>query len=76
MSSGLKNSFYALVLFGTLIVGVSSARADAFEDEVEKVNVLSDTIAGIVSGMTTVAITPMGLGAAMKVFRHIVLNNV
>ncbi len=73
-----KNAFRCLFM-ATVIIGIgmiaNPARAE-FEDEVEKVNTMSDTIAGIVSTMTDVAILPMGIGASMRTFRHIVLQNV
>lgn len=73
-----KNACRCLFV-ATVIISVgmiaNPARAD-FDEEVEKVNTMSDTIAGIVSTMTDVAILPMGIGASMRVFRHIVLQNV
>ncbi len=71
-----KNAILSL-LVAVAVVGVSTkANAQKFEDEVEKVNIMSDTIAGIVASMTDVTILPMGIGASMRVFRHIVLANV
>ncbi len=71
-----KNALLSL-LVAVAVVGVATqANAQKFEDEVEKVNVMSDTIAGIVASMTDVTILPMGIGASMRVFRHIVLANV
>ena len=71
-----KNAILSL-LVAVAVVGVATnAHAQKFEDEVEKVNIMSDTIAGIVASMTDVTILPMGIGASMRVFRHIVLANV
>ncbi len=55
--------------------GVAHSQSD-FETEVDKVVALSDTINGILSSMTTLAVLPMGLSASMKTFKHIVLANV
>lgn len=52
------------------------ANASEFEDAVDQIDTISTTIQGIVTGMTQVAILPMGISSAMKAFRHIVLNNV
>ena len=72
-----KNAIRALlgVAIVLTISGVTNAQPK-FEDEVEKIDVMSGTIAGIVALMTDVAILPMGISASMKTFRHIVLNNV
>lgn len=71
-----KNAMLSL-LVAVAVVGVATkTQAQTFETEVEKVNVMSDTIAGIVASMTDVTILPMGIGASMRVFRHIVLANV
>lgn len=71
-----KNAMLSL-LVAVAVVGVATkTQAQTFENEVEKVNVMSDTIAGIVASMTDVTILPMGIGASMRVFRHIVLANV
>ncbi len=75
--SVLKKNALLSLLVAVAVVGVATkANAQKFEDEVEKVNVMSDTIAGIVASMTDVTILPMGIGASMRVFRHIVLSNV
>jgi hypothetical protein len=44
--------------------------------EICKVADMGEALAGMTSGMTDVAVLPMGLGAAMQTFRHIVLRNV
>ncbi len=75
--SVLKKNALLSLLVAVAVVGVATkANAQKFEDEVEKVNIMSDTIAGIVASMTDVTILPMGIGASMRVFRHIVLANV
>jgi len=78
LSLSSKNRlFIFLGLFASIFFVSPSAFADdVFDEEVEKVEVISDTIAGIISAMTSVAILPMGISSAMKCFRHIVLNNV
>ncbi|MDJ0844938.1 MAG: hypothetical protein QNJ08_11945 [Crocosphaera sp.] len=71
-----KNAVLSL-LVAVAVVGVATkSQAQTFDEEVEKVNTMSDTIAGIVASMTDVTILPMGIGASMRVFRHIVLANV
>ncbi len=57
-----KNALLSLLVAVAVVGLATQANAQKFEDEVEKVNVMSDTIAGIV--------------ASMRVFRHIVLANV
>ncbi|MDJ0662869.1 MAG: hypothetical protein QNJ42_25780 [Crocosphaera sp.] len=71
-----KNAILSLVVAFAVVGVATNAHAQKFEDEVEKVNIMSDTIAGIVASMTDVTILPMGIGASMRVFRHIVLANV
>jgi hypothetical protein len=55
---------------------VAPASANQFDEAVDQIDDISETIQGIVTGMTQVAILPMGISSAMKAFRHIVLNNV
>jgi uncharacterized protein YggE len=74
-----KNAALAGLSAGVVLaIGIATtpANAQTFDQEVEKINTMSATIAGIVTAMTDVAILPMGISAAMKTFRHIVLNNV
>lgn len=47
-----------------------------FHLQIHQIDVLLASLAGIVSSMVTLAILPMGLSAAIKIFRHLVLNNV
>ncbi len=73
----LKRNALLSLLVATAVVGMaSSSNAQNFDDEIDKVNVLSTTIAGIVAAMTDVAVFPMGISASMKIFRHVVLSNV
>ncbi len=73
----LKRNALLSLLVTCAVVGVATtSNAQSFDQEVDKVNTMSDTIAGIVASMTDVAILPMGIGASMRVFRHIVLANV
>jgi len=73
-----KNCLKAGLLAVVITAGVSLAKPAnaAYSDEVQKINDMVDTLAGMTSGMTDVAVLPMGLGAAMQTFRHIVLRNV
>ncbi len=75
-----KNAMLSLLVAVAVIGVATGANANTnsvtFDKEVEKVNTMSDTIAGIVASMTDVTILPMGIGASMRVFRHIVLANV
>lgn len=59
-------------------IGISAHAQDIpdFDQEVDKIDVLASTIAGIVSTMTSVTVLPMGISASMRTFRHIVLANV
>lgn len=73
-----KNAIRALVGAGIILIigGINNPAHAEFDDEVEKVNAVAGTISGIVTGMTDVAILPMGISASMRTFRHIVLQNV
>ncbi len=64
-----------LVVLGSAGVAGAWGKSD-YDQELEKVGAFSDAIGAIVASMTTIAITPIGIGAAVKTFRHIVLNNV
>lgn len=60
-----------------LSAGVAGAWGQTeYEAELDKVTDFSDVIGGVVSSLTNIAITPIGIGASIKTFRHIVLNNV
>jgi hypothetical protein len=76
MSKTKKLVLPILIGFASFFCAVSSASAEGFEEEVQKVNTMSETIIGIISAMTNVAILPMGISSAMRSFRHIVLQNV
>jgi len=78
----MRSFLYSLVFFSSFSLTIQAGSAFAFlpgnqfQDQISQIENLSDTIAGIVAAMTSVAILPMGISSAMKCFRHIVLNNV
>jgi hypothetical protein len=45
-------------------------------DAVATVNAVATMLLGVVKNFTTVMITPMGISAAAKMFKHVVLANV
>ncbi len=65
-----------VVATGGLVLAVSGpARAGDLETEIQKVTDVSDMLTGLVTAFTTVLVTPMGISAAIKVFKTLVLFN-
>ncbi|NES65098.1 MAG: hypothetical protein F6K24_07455 [Okeania sp. SIO2D1] len=49
---------------------------DAVQESIDRVDAVASMLMGIITNFTNVLITPMGIGAAARIFRHVVLANV
>lgn len=66
----------SFVLFSAITMASSPAKASEWEDVISQVADFRDAITDMITGFATVAVTPIGMSAAIKLFRHVVLNNV
>jgi uncharacterized membrane protein len=51
------------------------ARADGFQDAIDKINTMATTLATLTTLFTEVVVTPMGFTAASRTFQRVVLGN-
>ncbi|HBL11653.1 MAG TPA: hypothetical protein DD379_09635 [Cyanobacteria bacterium UBA11162] len=69
--------FLTALAVGAAIAAIPTiARADGFDDSIQKITTMSTTLAGLTVLFTEVVVTPMGFSAASQTFRHVVLKNV
>lgn len=75
-----KNPLISGVLICAVAVGISASPAkagnDPVQEAIDRVEAVTNLLIGVIGGFTNAVITPMGLSAAARIFRHVVIANV
>jgi hypothetical protein len=78
MKKQLASALGLAVATGGIVLvtgGAAQAQDGALQTEINKVEEVSTMLTGLVTAFTTVLVTPMGISAAIKVFKTLVLFN-
>lgn len=74
-SSKLKLAAVAIGAGSIIMIAQPAKAQTALQTEIDKVTAVATMLTTLVTAFTTVLITPMGISAAMKIFKTLVLFN-